>query len=104
MSRSPSKKSLVIPTIRKSSRYMTKESIEVNIKMTEMLNLSNMVCESNDCAPTSAFLSLLIKYVTVSFIYLSPHSRKDLRQLINMCKAHHSYTWGCSSILMIVHF
>ena len=41
MSRSPSKKSLVIPTIRKSSRYMTKESIEVNIKMTEMLNLSD---------------------------------------------------------------
>ena len=41
MSRSPSKKSLVIPTIRKSSWYMTKESIEVNIKMTEMLNLSD---------------------------------------------------------------
>lgn len=39
MSGSPSKKSLVIATIRKSSRYMTKESKEVIIKMTEMLNL-----------------------------------------------------------------
>ena len=41
MSGSPAKKSLVIATIRKSSRYMTKESKEVIIKMTEMLNLSD---------------------------------------------------------------
>lgn len=41
MSRSPSKKSLVISTIRKTSRCMTKKSREVNIKMTEMVKLSD---------------------------------------------------------------
>lgn len=63
-----------------------------------------MVCGSSDCIPIQIFLSLLIKYVPVAFIYFPPCSRKDLRQLVNMCETYHSYTCGGSSILMIVHF